>query len=316
MRIGYHASHEQYRPSELLRFVQLAEKAHFDFIFSSDHLAPWSNTQGNSGFTWSWLGSALQATSLPFGVISVPGYRYHPVVLAQAIATLVDLYPNRLDVAMGSGEALNEHMIGKKWPSKAVRNEILKEGVEIMERLWRGERVSHHGHLRADDARLFVLPAVPPKITGAALTPKTAEWLGSWADGLVTTTRPAGELREIIDAFRRGGGQGKPLQLQMQLSFDTTHEKAYTAAYEQWRFPLLPTDKLGDLYMPEDFEAAAKSITKERIEEKVPIITKPQQLEDLLATYAELGFEKVIIHNVNRNQEAFIAWMGEHILDK
>ena len=142
MRLGFHASHEQFSPHDLLRLVQLAEQAGFEAVLSSDHVTPWSRSQDNSGFAWVWLGAAMQATSLPFGVVTVPGYRHHRVALAQAIATLSNMFPGRFTLTMDGGEALNEHVVGGKWPIKSIRNEILRESVDAMRQLWTGEEIT------------------------------------------------------------------------------------------------------------------------------------------------------------------------------
>lgn len=142
--IGYHVSHEQFAPDELLRYAVAAEAAGFGAVMSSDHFHPWSRAQGQSGFGWAWLGAAMQATTLPFGTLCVPGgWRYHPAIVAQAAATLERLFPGRLRwIAAGSGEALNEAIVGARWPDKAVRNERLRAGVDIVRRLWAGDTVS------------------------------------------------------------------------------------------------------------------------------------------------------------------------------
>ena len=150
--VGFHASHEQLSPAALLTAVQAAEAAGFQAAMCSDHLAPWSERQGESGHAWSWLGAAMQATSLPFGVVTAPGQRYHPAITAQAIATLGDLFPGRFWAALGSGEALNEHVTGDPWPSKADRDARLLECVEVIRALLRGEEVTHDGLVRVDRA--------------------------------------------------------------------------------------------------------------------------------------------------------------------
>lgn len=207
-QIGYHASREQFAPSRLIDLVQQAEAAGFDAAMCSDHFHPWSDAQGQSGFAWSWLGAALQATSLPMGTVCAPGQRYHPAIIAQAAATLGEMYPGRFWVALGSGELLNEHITGARWPSKAERNQRLLESAEVMRALWRGETVSHRGAITVDQARLYTRPQTPPLIVGAALTPETAGWMGGWADALITVSHPIDELRGVIDAFRAGGGRG------------------------------------------------------------------------------------------------------------
>src|SRR3712207_1221955 len=152
VRVGFHASHEQFAPSELLRLVRAAERAGFDCAMSSDHFRPWGAAQGQSGFAWSWLGAALEATRLPFGVVTAPGWRYHPAVLAQAGATLAEMYPGRFWMALGSGEAINEAITGLPWPEKAERNARLEECAAVMRALLAGETVTHRGRVTVVEA--------------------------------------------------------------------------------------------------------------------------------------------------------------------
>src|SRR3954454_13187354 len=218
-RIGFHASHEQLAPSDLLRFVQFAEAAGFDCAMSSDHFRPWGEAQGQSGFAWSWLGAALQATSLPFGVISAPGYRYHPAILAQAAATLCEMFAGRLWLALGSGQRLNEDISGVAWPDKAERNARLQECAEIIRALLQGETVTHRGRVTLVGGRLSSLPKRPPLLLGAAVTEATAELVGGWADGLLTVSAKPDAVRRVVEAFRRGGGEGKPMLMQVGLNW-------------------------------------------------------------------------------------------------
>jgi G6PDH family F420-dependent oxidoreductase len=169
--IGYHASHEQLSPSELLGCVVAAESAGFQAAMCSDHFAPWSSRQGHSGFAWSWLGAALQATGLDFGVVNAPGQRYHPAIIAQAAATLSELFPGRFWLALGSGEASNEHITGGRWPPKAERRARLGEAVAVIRALLAGETVTHDGLVTVDQARLWTLPERPPRLIGAAVSP-------------------------------------------------------------------------------------------------------------------------------------------------
>src|SRR6187200_266134 len=183
---GFHASHEQVHPSELLAAVQRAEEAGFDAAMSSDHFSPWSERQGQSAFAWSCLGAALQATSLPFGVVNAPGQRYHPAIVAQAIATLAAMFPGRFWAALGTGEASNEHVTGGGWPRKEVRNARLRECVDVIRALHRGEEVSHDGLVHVDRARIWTLPDEPPPLLAAAVSAETAAWAAGWADGIIT----------------------------------------------------------------------------------------------------------------------------------
>lgn len=279
-KIGFHASHEQFTPSELLQLVQSAEAAGFGAVHASDHIHPWSGAQGDSGFVWSWLGAAMQATTLPHGVVTAPGYRYHPVILAQAVATLSSMFPGRFTLTMGSGEALNERVVGMPWPTKSVRNQILQESAGIMRRLWQGEEVTHHGLVATEQAKLFTLPAETIDIIGAALTTKTARWLGNWADGLITISRSLPKLQQMVDAFHEGGGHGKRLILKAQISYDTTYEAALQGAYDQWRYTMLPSVVLSELRTTEEFDAAGQMVTKETVEQQVKIVSEPQELID------------------------------------
>src|SRR5215213_1568782 len=170
--IGYHCSHEQFPPSELLSLVSLAHGAGFRHAMCSDHFHPWSERQGHSGFAWSWLGSALQATPLSFGTVCAPGQRYHPAVIAQAAATLAEIYPDRFWLAVGSGEAVNERITGAPWPPKSVRNARLREAADVMRALWAGETVTVRGHVATERARVYSRPEQPPLLFGAALTPE------------------------------------------------------------------------------------------------------------------------------------------------
>ncbi|MDB5612637.1 MAG: family FMN-dependent class oxidoreductase, partial [Devosia sp.] len=233
--IGYHASHEQFAPSELRELVVLAQQAGFQVAKSSDHFHPWSERQGHSGFAWTWLGSTMQATALPFGVISAPGYRYHPAVLAQAAATCGEMFPDRLWLALGSGEAINESITGEAWPEKAERNARLMECVEIIRALFAGETVTHRGRVTVVEAKLYSRPIHSVPLIGAAVTPKTAAFVGGWADGLLTTSGGDVETtRAVIDAFKQVAGDEKPIYLQHALSWAASEDEAYAHALDQW----------------------------------------------------------------------------------
>jgi probable non-F420 flavinoid oxidoreductase len=249
-KFGYHCSHEQFKPSALLEYVQAAQQAGFTAALSSDHFYPWSERQGQSGFAWSWLGAAMQATSLSFGVVCAPGQRYHPAIIAQAAATLAEMFPKRFWVALGSGQALNEHITGEHWPAKAERNARLKECVEVIRALWAGETVTHHGLVRVQEAKLYTRPEISPRIIGAAITPKTAEWVGGWADGLITISAPYEKLRKVVEAFQRGGGEGKPMFLKVQLSYARDEAQARQGAYDQWRNNIFENVMLAELRSP------------------------------------------------------------------
>jgi coenzyme F420-dependent glucose-6-phosphate dehydrogenase len=314
MQIGYHASHEQFTPSDLLTLVKLAEDAGFEAILSSDHFHPWGLSQGNGGHAWSWLGAAMAQTKIPFGIVTVPGYRYHPAILAQATATLINMFPQRFYLSVGSGEALNEHITGNVWPNKSERNKLLYESVNIMRKLWKGDEVTQKNLITIEEAKLFVPVPQKPQVIGAALTPQTAEWLGAWADGLITTSRPVKELQEMVDAFHHGGGKGKPLYLKVQISYDKSYEEGLLGAYEQWRNTLLPSDVMEDIKTPSQFDNAGKLITRKIIEKNVLIGSDANAFIKPIKAYCDLGFSTIIVHNVNLKQKAFINFFGKEVL--
>ncbi len=313
---GIHASHEQFAPGKLLDLAKLAEAAGFQSINSSDHFHPWSERQGQSGYVYSWLGAALQATKIPCGVVTAPGQRQHPAIVAQAAATLSEMFPQRFWMALGSGEALNEKITGEKWPAKSIRNERLLECFHIIKRLLNGETVSHYGHVTIEDAKLYTLPEHQPLLLGAALTIETAKWMGGWAEGLLTAHKPIPELTKIVDAFKKGGGEGKPVYLQVQLGYGGDEEKLAADVFDQWRTNIFPGKVKGDLWKVEHFDALGEFVTMKDIQEKMLVSSKIQQHIDSLKKYAALGFEKIILHNVGRNQEEFINEFGDKVLPK
>ncbi|GIZ53272.1 TIGR03885 family FMN-dependent LLM class oxidoreductase [Noviherbaspirillum aridicola] len=312
--IGYHCSHEQYPPSQLLRHLQLATEAGFGAAMCSDHFHPWTEQQGNSGFAWSWLGAAMQASPLSFGTVCAPGQRYHPAIIAQAAATLAGMFPGRFWLAVGSGEALNESITGAPWPDKAQRNQRLRECVDVMRALWSGETVSHEGMVSVRNARLYSLPATAPLIIGACLSPETARWMGGWADGMVTVAQDPDSLRKVVDAFRSGGGEGKPMYLQVALSCAGSEEEALQAACREWPQAGLQSDELSDLDSPQDFARAAARLRPADVATGIRISSSLQQHVDWLASDMELGFERLYLHNVHRDQASFIAQFAEHVL--
>lgn len=314
LRIGYHASHEQFKPSELLRFVQQAEQAGFNASMSSDHFAPWSLDQGESGFAWSWLGAAMQATNLPFGIVNAPGQRYHPAIIAQAAATLAEMFPERFWVAMGSGQYINEQITGGHWPVKQDRNDRLKECVDIIRALWDGETVTHHGLVKVEEAKLWTRAKVAPKIIGAAISEETAEWVGGWADGLITVSKPPQELKKMVEAFHRGGGEGKPMYLKVQMSYAKDEKEALQGAHDQWRSNIFPSAVLSDLRTAKHLEQAAMFVREEDLREHVRISSDPNQHAEWLQQDLNLGFSQLILHNVNLRQERFIDVFGDKVV--
>jgi coenzyme F420-dependent glucose-6-phosphate dehydrogenase len=313
-RFGYHASHEQYAPSELLDYVQSAEAAGFDGVLCSDHFHPWLEENGHSGFAWSWLGAAMQATSTTFGTVCAPGDRYHPAVIAQASATLAEMFPDRFWLALGSGEAVNEHITGAPWPSKRERKARLRECADVIRALWSGDTVTHDGLVTVRDARLYSLPSQPPRMIGAAISDETAEWLGGWADGMITTGRPRAELSKTIDAFHRGGGEGKPVLVQHVLSWAVSDDDARAAAHEQWRIAALDPNQLADLDSPIAFAAATASVDTATVAKMIRVSADLERHAEWLNAYSEAGVSAVYCLNVGKNQNEFIEAFASRVL--
>ncbi len=313
-RIGFHASHEQFPPSELLRLVQHAEAAGFDAAKCSDHFRPWGPAQGHSGFAWSWLGAALATTRFPIGSISAPGYRYHPAIVAQGAATLSEMFPGRFWLALGSGQRLNEDILGLPWPEKAERNARLGECAGIIRRLLNGERVSHSGRVTVVDAEIYSRPQTPPLLLGAGVTEQTAEFVGGWADGLLTVSGEPDQVAKVVDAFRSSGGEGKPLVMQVGLSWAPTDEEAVQGAHEQWRFNILGGEVNWELRSPEHFDTATRHVRPEDVTQSILTSSSLDQHVEWIGRYRELGFQEFYLHNVGRNQEAFLDAFGSKVL--
>lgn len=313
-QIGYHASHEQFAPSRLLALMRRAEAAGFQAAKSSDHFHPWSERQGQSGSAWPWLGAALEATRLPFGIISAPGYRYHPAVLAQSIATLGEMYEGRIWVALGSGEAINEAITGAYWPDKAERNARLLECVDVTRRLFAGETVTHRGRIEVVEAKLYSRPATPVPLFGAAMSAKTAALAGHWADGLLIAGHTPDAVRPLVEAFREGGGEGKPIHLQMALSWAPDIAGAESNAVEQWAPAALGGEVSWDLRRPADFDEASKRVTADALHDAVLITDSFGKIADTIGRMAGLGIAVVHLHMVGTDQERFIDEAGRQLL--
>lgn len=312
-RIGFHASHEQFAPSHLLDLVRRAEAAGFATAKSSDHFHPWSERQGQSGFAWSWIGAALQATRFPIGLISAPGYRYHPAILAQAAATLGEMFPGRFWLALGSGEAINEAILGQHWPEKAERNARLQESALLIRALLAGETVTHRGRITMVEARLYSRPTTPIPLYGAAVSPETASLVAGWSDGLLTVGGDPERVARVVRAFREAGGEGKPIHIQHALAWDTTHEAALAGAMDQWAPAVIGGEVAWDLRRPADFDHVSRLVTPQVLQDRIDISADLGWHRDRIAALCTLG-DTVHLHCVTRNQEAFIETFGARVL--
>jgi probable non-F420 flavinoid oxidoreductase len=314
--IGWHASHEQIAPSELLTAVGEAEAAGFQAAMCSDHICPWSEQHGESGFAWSWLGAALARTSLRIGVVNAPGQRYHPAVIAQAAATLTEMFPGRFWAALGTGEASNERVTGDPWPDKPTRNARLAECVDVMRALFAGEEVTHDGLVRVLRARLWTRPSEPPPLLGAAVSAETARWVGGWADGLITVHQSSEVLQRVIEAFREGGGEGKSLGLQVHVAWAPDEAQALRIAHEQWRTMVFGPPLSWDLETVEQFDAAARYVRPDDVRAAVLVSADLARHAAWLQEAAALGFDEIYVHHVGREQRAFIDAFGDHVLPR
>ncbi|UOQ88846.1 TIGR03885 family FMN-dependent LLM class oxidoreductase [Agromyces endophyticus] len=311
--VGFHASHEQLSPARLLDAVKRAEQAGFGAAMCSDHLAPWSVRQGHSGYAWSWLGAALEATRFSLGVVTAPGQRYHPAVAAQKIATLAEMYPGRFWAALGSGEAINEHVTGDDWPAKDVRDARLVETVDVMRRLLAGEEVSTDGLVRVDRARVWSRPAVPAPLLAAAVSAETAHEAAGWSDGVITVDQSPETLRSFIDAYRGAGGRG-PIAVQVHLSWARTDDEALAIAHDQWRQSLVPAHLSWELERPEDFDARTADATPDEVAGTLVVSSDPSRHLDHLTRIAELGVDRIYLHHVGTEQAEFIDVFGDRVV--
>ncbi|NUS41565.1 MAG: TIGR03885 family FMN-dependent LLM class oxidoreductase [Terrabacter sp.] len=311
--IGFHCSHEQIDPAQLLRDVQAAEAAGFTAGMSSDHLVPWSSRQGESGYAWSWLGAALATTTLAFGVVTAPGQRYHPAIVAQSIATLGQMFPGRFWAALGSGEAANERVTGGDWPRKDVRDARLVECVDLIRRLLHGEEVSHDGLVTVHRGRLWTLPDPVPDLVGPAVTPATAARHATWADGLITVNQPADTLRRVLAAYRDAGGRG-PARLQIHLSWAPTEDEALATAHDQWRSNVLGPPVAWDTESVEAFDLIGEVVSPEKVRESVRVSADLRRHAEWLHEYVDMGWDELYLHFVGKHQAPFIDAFGEHVL--
>lgn len=311
--IGFHCSHEQITPAQLLRDVQHAEQAGFTAAMSSDHFSPWSARQGESGFAWSFLGAAMATTGLPFGVVNAPGQRYHPAIIAQAIATLAQMFPGRFWAALGSGEASNERVTGEVWPRKELRDQRLVECVSVIRRLLQGEEVSHDGLVHVNRARLWTLPDNAPDLVGPAVTPETAARHAAWADGLVTVNQPDDALRKVMASYREAGGRG-PVRLQIHLSWAPTGEEALAIAHDQWRNNVFAPPVSWDIETVEAFDVVGEAVPAEKVQQAVLVSSDLARHAEWLHHFVEQGWDELYLHFVGQHQAEFIDAFGERVL--
>lgn len=321
--IGYAAMFEQFHPNDLLRFSRMAEDNGFGAIMASDHFHPWTPGQGQAAFVWSWLGAVGAQTKLKFGTgVTAPGYRYHPAILAQAAATLEAMYPGRFYLGIGAGEALNEHIVGGYWPEAPARSEKLFDGIEVIKKLFSGKVVKHSSaHFTLESAKLYTLPDAPPPIYVATSGPVNSERTGKLADGIITVGASDEKIGMLLGRFEKGARDaGKdpatlPRIIQLHLSWAPTRDEAVAQAVKEWPNGGMPFPK-GDIRNPEDFAEMAKFVRPENFTNRVLISPDLAEHAAQVQHYLDLGFTEIYVHNVGRNQEAFIEAFGREVLPR
>ena len=322
--LGYAAMFEQFTPTDLLRWSRQAEDAGFGGIMASDHFHPWTPQQGQAGFVWTWMGAlGAQTSRVVFGTgVTAPGPRYHPAILAQAAATLEAMFPGRFYLGMGAGEALNEHITGDYWPEAPARLARLEEGVEIIRRLMTGKVTKYQGtHFKLESAKIYTLPATPPPIYIASSGPLNSERTGRIADGYITVGASDDKIRTLLERFEKGAREaGKdptrmPRIIQLHLSWADSREAAVEQAVREWPNGGMAFPK-ADIRNPEDFAAMTQIVRPENFEGRVFMSPDLDAHAAHLQHYIDLGFDQVYVHNVGRNQEAFIEAFGRNVLPR
>jgi coenzyme F420-dependent glucose-6-phosphate dehydrogenase len=313
VELGYALSSEELGPQDLVDNARRAEQAGFRFALISDHFHPWLDVQGESPFVWSTVGAISQATeSLALGTgVTCPLIRTHPAVIAQAAATSAALMPGRFFLGVGTGENLNEHILGDRWPSHDERLEMLEEAVGLMRELWRGGLVTHRGpHYTVDRARLYTLPTTLPPVAMAASGPEAAVLAGRIGDALVSTAPDA----ELVEAFEEAGGEHKPRYGQLTVSYAEDRDEAVRNAFEAWPNAALGGALGQELALPRHYGDATETLTADQVAEVVVCSPDPDEHRAAIAEFERAGFDRVYVHQVGRVQARFLDFYEQEIL--
>ncbi|HEX6262418.1 MAG TPA: TIGR03557 family F420-dependent LLM class oxidoreductase [Actinomycetota bacterium] len=315
LQIGYTLSSEEFGPQDLVAFARRAEETGFSFALVSDHYHPWIDRQGHSPFVWSVLGGVSQTTErLRIGTgVTCPTIRIHPAIIAQAAATAACMLPGRFFLGVGSGENLNEHVLGDRWPAAAVRLDMLEEAIDVIRLLWEGETTSHRGeHYVLENARVYTLPDERPPIYVAASGPRSLRIAGGLGDGLIGVAPDP----EMVETFRDAGGEGKPAYGQLHVCWAESEEDAVRTALEWWPNTSLPGQLGQELPLPRHFEQAARLVTEDVIREQVVCGPDPERFLDAIREYERAGFDHVYLHQIGPDQEGFFRFSEAEILPK
>jgi G6PDH family F420-dependent oxidoreductase len=320
-RIGYAAMLEQFAPRDLVDWSAAAEAAGFDGIMAADHVQPWVPRQGNAAFVWAYMTAAAEHTHGDIGPgVTCPSFRMHPAIVAQAAATMAAMYPGRFWLGIGSGEALNEHVVAPYWPEVAERIARMFEAIEIIQKLFTGKDVKHRGEFfRMETMRLWTMPATPPPIYVATAGPLTAEKTGRLCDGIITVGAAEEKLDAVFARFDKGAREaGKdpstmPRVLQLHLSWAPTQEEAERNALEEWPNGGMQFSKQ-DIRTPQVFEALAAMVRIEHFRGRMLISDDLEAHRREIQRYLDMGFTKIYLHNVGRNQREWIEAFGREVL--
>lgn len=311
---GYFLSSEEHSPAELVDQARMAEQAGFDSLWISDHYHPWNDDQGQSPFVWSVIGALSQAVSLPVETaVTCPLVRTHPAVIAQAAATSAALLGGRFRLGVGTGEALNEHILGTGWPEASVRLEMLEEALQIIRQLFTGEQFSHRGkHYTVENARLYTLPDQPVPIDVSAFGPQAAELAGRIGDGLITMTPEA----PLVERFRRAGGGTKPVYGGLKVCWARDRQEAVRTAHHLWANEQLPGELPQILPTPRHFEQASELVTEDQVANAVPCGDDPDMHLQALSAFVDAGFDTVYVNQIGKNQQDFFDFYRTKILPR
>ena len=315
VRIGYAISSEEHHPNDIVQHARMAEEAGFGFSLISDHYHPWVSKQGHSPFVWGVIGGIAQATQrLQLGTgVTCPLVRIHPAIIAQAAATVAAMMPGRFFLGVGTGENLNEHIFGDRWPETEVRLEMLEEAKAVMRLCWQVGNQIHRGlHYTVQNARLYTLPEQPIPVMVAAAGPSSAQLAGRIGDGFVGTSPE----RDVIEAFERSGGAGKPRYGQMTVCWADDEASARKTAHEVWPTGALPGELSQELPTPAHFEQAAQLVTEDAVAEEVVCGPDPEQHAAKVQEYVDAGYDHVYVHQVGPDQEGFIRFYQREILPR
>jgi coenzyme F420-dependent glucose-6-phosphate dehydrogenase len=315
LEIGYALSSEEHPPNDLVRYARRAEDVGFTFALISDHYHPWIDRQGHSPLVWSVIGGIAQVTQrLVLGTgVTCPTMRIHPAIIAQAAATSAAMMPGRFFLGVGTGENLNEHILGDRWPPHDVRLEMLEEAVEIIRLLWEGGMQTYRGfYYVVENARIYTLPDQLPPILVAASGSRMAEAAGHIGDGMITT---APEV-DLLKQFDAGGGAGKPRYGQLTVCWAPDEATARRIAFEYWPTAAVQGELTQELPTPAHFEQAAMMVDEEEVAQAIVCGPDPERHVAGVKEFAEAGYDHVYIHQIGPDQEGFFRFYEREVLPK